>query len=161
MANLLPYAQATGTLEAMLEKIKTASVPEKFSQDFVSTKLMMKGGTARAVIPFIKKMGFVTEDGSPTDRYKEFRNPNKSGHAIACAMREVYETLFEMNEYVYELDITDLKSIVVEATGAKLNSTPVKKIVSTFQLLQKLADFDQETDFNFINGEISFLIEIS
>lgn len=67
MSNNLPYAQAAGTLEKMLDKIKTASVPEKFSSDFVSTKLMMKGGAGRAIIPFIKKMGFVSTDGTPTN----------------------------------------------------------------------------------------------
>ena len=43
----LPYVQVTGTLEKMLDKIKTASVPERFSQDFVSTKLSMKGGSVQ------------------------------------------------------------------------------------------------------------------
>lgn len=141
MANL-PYAQAAGTLENMLGKIKTASVPENFSQDFVSTKLMMKGGSARSIIPFIKKMGLVSTDGSPTERYKKFRNPNKSGQAIAEAMLEVYYELFEMNEYVYELDTSELKALIVEATGAEANSTPVRKVLSTFQVLRNLADFE-------------------
>lgn len=141
MANL-PYAQTAGTLDKMLGKIKTASVPENFSPDFVSTKLMMKGGTARSIIPFIKKMGLVSTDGTPTERYKKFRNPNKSGLAIAEAMREVYEELFEMNEYVYELDNNELKSLIVEFTGAEASSTPVKKVLSTFQTLRNLADFD-------------------
>ena len=45
----IPYAQAPGTLEAMLKKIKTASVPEKFSQDFktvakrIKNKLLILG----------------------------------------------------------------------------------------------------------------------
>ncbi|EAW26259.1 hypothetical protein ATW7_01610 [Alteromonadales bacterium TW-7] len=141
MANL-PYAQAAGTLESMLDKIKTASVPDNFSPDFVSTKLLMKGGSARAIIPFIKKMGLVATDGSPTERYKQIRNPNKFGRAIADAVREVYETLFEMNEYVYELDANELKALVVEATGAEPNSTPVRKILATFQILCGLANFD-------------------
>lgn len=141
MANL-PYAQAAGTLENMLGKIKTASVPENFSPDFVSTKLMMKGGSARSIIPFIKKMGLVSTDGTPTERYKKFRNPSKSGLAIAEAMREVYEELFEMNEYVYELGPNELKALIVECTGAEANSTPVRKVLSTFQALRSLADFD-------------------
>lgn len=141
MANL-PYAQRTSTLEKMLEKIKTASVPVKFTYDFVSTKLMMKGGAGRSVIPIIKKMGFVSVDGTPTTRYKEFRNPSKSGIAIAEAIRELYEPLFEMNEYVYELETNALKGLVVEATGSEANSTVVKKILSTLQALIKLADFD-------------------
>tara|TARA_R110002020_G_scaffold436159_1_gene646358 strand:+ start:135 stop:782 length:648 start_codon:yes stop_codon:yes gene_type:complete len=141
----LPYAQQVGTLEKMLEKIKTASVPEKFSQDFVSTKLSMKGGTARSTIPFIKKMGFVSDDGTPTKRYAAFRNPDKSGAAIADSIREVYADLFDMNEYVYELDSKGLKSLILEATGAEGNSTPVQKTLSTFMALNKIADFDDET----------------
>jgi len=66
MPGNLPYAAAVGTLERILEKIKTASVPERFTQDFVATKLLMKGGTAAAMIPFLKKMGFLSTDGTPT-----------------------------------------------------------------------------------------------
>jgi len=137
----LPYAQLASTLEKMLEKIKEASVPEKFSQDFVSTKLAMKGGTARSTIPFIKKMGLVTSDGTPTQRYIQFRNPDKSGLAIADSMREVYSTLFEMNEYVYELDNASLKSLIVEATGSEAASMPVQKTLATFCALKKIANF--------------------
>lgn len=141
MSNL-PYAQTPATLIGMLDKIKTASVPEKFSQDFVAEELLMKGGTPRAIIPFIKKMGLVRTDGTPTERYKEFRNPAKSGVAIAQAMREVYETLFQMNEYVHDTDPTALKGLIVEATGAEQESSAVQKTLSTFQLLRKIADFD-------------------
>jgi len=142
MSNL-PYVQATGTLESMLEKIKSASVPEKFSQDFVSTKLLLKGGSARAIIPFVKKMGLVSSDGTPTERYKEFRNPHKSEYAIADALRDLYEPLFEMNEYVYDLDTAKLKGLIVEATGAEANSAVVQKTLSTFQALRKRANFEK------------------
>lgn len=141
MANL-PYVTVAGTLETMLEKIKTASVPDKFSQDFVASKLAMKGGSARAVIPFIKKMGLVNTDGTPTDRYKEFRNPEKSGHAIAEAMKDLYSTLFEMNEKAHKLDTNKLKGLIVEATGAEANSAAVQKTLSTFNTLKGIASFD-------------------
>ena len=141
----IPYAQATGTLETMLEKMKTASVPEKFSHDFVATKLGMKGGTPRSIIPFIKKMGFVSADVTPTDRYKEFRNPSLSGKAIADAMKEVYSSLFSANEYANNADTTELKGLVIQVSGLDKNSTPFKKIISTFTALNKLADFESES----------------
>lgn len=156
----LPYVQATSTLEKMLEKIKTASVPDRFSQDYVSTKLSLKGGTARALIPFIKKMGLVTSDGTPTDRYREFRNPEKSGFAIASAMRELFETLFDMNEYVYELENSKLKGLIVEATGAEPNSAVVQKTLSTFSALKKIATFDPE-ESNTTNDSDSRSVENS
>lgn len=142
----LPYAQRTATLITMLDKIKTASVPEKFSQDFVAEKLLMKGGTPRSIIPFIKKMGLVAIDGTPTERYKEFRNPAKSGTAIASAMRELYQQLFEMNEYVHDTNPATLKGLIVEATGSEQNSNVVSKTHSTFQALRKIADFDSVSE---------------
>ena len=108
----------------------------------------MKGGNTRAVIPFIKKMGLVSSDGTPTNRYREFRNPNKSGVAIADSMRELYEVLFEMNEYAYELDPSELKGLIVEATGAEMSSTVVQKTLSTFTALKKRADFEEEDSFS-------------
>lgn len=149
----LPYAQRTSALMSMLDKIKTASVPEKFSQDFVSEKLLMKGGSARSIIPFIKKMGLVASDGTPTERYKEFRNPAKSGAAIAAAIRELYDQLFEMNEYVQDTDTTTLKGLIVEATGAEQNSNAVSKTLSTFQALRKIADFEPASEFTVDNAE--------
>ena len=143
MANL-PYAQRSATLIKMLEQIKKASVPEKFSPDFVSEKLLMKGGTPRSIIPFIKKMGLVGTDGTPNERYKEFRNPAKSGKAIAGAMRELYAPLFEMNEYVQETDQDKLKGLIVEATGAEQNSRVVQMTVATFKALREIADFDSK-----------------
>lgn len=143
MANL-PYVTVAGTLETMLEKIKAASVPDKFSQDFVANKLAMKGGSARSVIPFIKKMGLVHIDGTPTERYKEFRNPEKSGTAIGAAIREVYATLFEMNENAHKLDSNKLKSLIIEATGAESSSTVVQKTLSTFAVLNAMASYEKK-----------------
>jgi hypothetical protein len=161
MANL-PYVTATGTLETMLDKIQTASVPESFSQDFVSTKLAMKGGTARAIIPFIKKMGLASPDGTPTARYAEFRNSSKSEYAIAKCMREIYADLFDMNEYVYELDSNKLKGLIVQATGAEANSAAVQKTLSTFNALKKRADFsvaEKENDID--SAEVVFDVAAS
>jgi hypothetical protein len=34
----------------------------------------MKGGSARPVIPYLKRTGFLGADGTPTPLYKSFRN---------------------------------------------------------------------------------------
>jgi hypothetical protein len=119
MSENLPYSTSTGTLEKLLEKIKTASVPERFTQDFVSTKLSMKGGTAMSCIPFLKKMGFVASDGVPTDLYREFRNPKKSRLAVGKAFRELYDRLYDMNEYVHDAKDQDVLGLIVECTGGE------------------------------------------
>lgn len=142
MAENLPYSASPGTLEKMLEKIKTASSPERFTQDFVSTKLAMKGGTAKATIPLLKKMGLVAPDGSPTDLYGEFRNPAKSRIALGKAFRNLYPRLYEMNEYIHDATDKDVLGAIVECTGGERDSSVTKLTLATFNLLRKHSDFD-------------------
>jgi len=143
MAENLPYSTSVGTLENLLEKVKTASVPERVTQDFVSTKLAMKGGTAMACIPFLKKMGFVASDGTPTDLYREFRNPKKSRLAVGKAFRKLYERLYEMNEYLHDANDQDVLGLIVECTGGEKDSGVTKYTLATLNMLRKLADFDE------------------
>jgi hypothetical protein len=142
LAENLPYVTSVGTLEKMLEKIKTASSPERFTQDFVGTKLSLKGGSANACIPFLKKMGVVGGDGTPTDRYKEYRNPAKSRIAVGKAFVELYSRLYEMNEYVHDATDQDVLGLIVECTGGEHDSQATKLTLSTFNLLRKHADFE-------------------
>ncbi len=146
MAEKLPYSTAAGTLEKILDKIKTASSPERFTQDFVSTKLAMKGGTAKSCIPFLKKMGFVASDGSPTELYREFRNPAKSRLAVGKAFRKLYSRLYEMNEYVHDASDSDVLGLIVECTGGEHDSSVTKLTLATFNMLRKHADFDSNED---------------
>lgn len=74
MSNL-PYAQVPGSLEKMLEKIKTASVPEKFSSDFVSTKLSMRGGQADLLSLLLRKWGLPVQTGLRQKGIKNFVIP--------------------------------------------------------------------------------------
>ncbi|MNJ61141.1 hypothetical protein D3C77_569140 [compost metagenome] len=130
----------------MLEKIKSASVPERFTQDFVSTKLAMKGGTAAACIPFLKKMGFVASDGTPTDLYREFRNPRKARIAVGKAFKKLYQKLYEMNEYIHDATDQEILGLIVECTGGEKDSTVTKSTLSTLNMLRKISDFDIESD---------------
>lgn len=146
MSKKLSYVTSPGTLKSMLERIKEASLPERFTQDFVETKLRMKGGTARSLIPFIKKMGLVSSDGIPTDQYREFRNKLRSGVVIARSMKLIFAELFEMNEYANELSDKELLGLIVQITGGDEKSAVTKYTLSTFKILKEQADFDGKID---------------
>ncbi|WP_345956391.1 DUF5343 domain-containing protein [Pseudomonas fulva] len=155
MADNLPYCNSVGTLSNMLEKIKSASVPERFTQDFVSTKLAMKGGTAAACIPFVKKMGFVASDGTPTEQYKEFRNPRKSRVAVGKAFRKLYEKLYEMNEYVHDASDQEILGLIVECTGGARDSSVTKATLTTINMLRRISDFDGDETIEQSDSELS------
>lgn len=137
----LPYMNAYGRIKTALEKIKTAATPERFTQEYLADTLGMKGGSARPVIPYLKRIGFLGTDGAPTEIYKEFRNEAKSGAAAAKALRAGYAPIFEMNEKAHELNDGDLKGLVVQATGLAESNSSVAAIIGSFKTIKAFADF--------------------
>ena len=137
---------AHGLVPKILEKIQNAKRPERFTQDFLEAKLGHGGGSARAIIPLLKRMGFLGSDGVPQALYDQFRNADTQGPAIAEGMRNAYEELFDQNEYVNELPRAKLTNLVVQVTGQTEGDTITKRIVGTFEALKELADFEANLD---------------
>lgn len=138
----VPYVMAYGVITKTLDKTIQAATPPRFTQDFLATKLAIKGGSAKAVIPFLKRTGFLNSDGTPTELYNQFRNDSLRASAAAKAMRKGFVTLYEMNEYAHDLKDTDLKSLVVQATGMATTSSTVGSIIGSFKALKAYASFD-------------------
>ncbi|HKC81837.1 MAG TPA: DUF5343 domain-containing protein [Gemmatimonadaceae bacterium] len=153
MAEQLPYVPSYGLIAKVLNKIKTAATPDRFTHDFLSTKLGMTGGSARSLPPFLKRIGFLGTDGSPTEIYKRFRNPSESGRAAAAALRAGYRSLYEMNEYAHDLPEKDLKGLLVQATGLEPDSGTVKAILGSFKTLKQFATFEDGEPLKSDEGE--------
>jgi hypothetical protein len=137
----LPYLNAYGNITKALERIKSAATPPRFSQDFLETTLGMTGGGARPVLPFLKRTGFLGPDGTPTELYKEFRNPALAGAAAAKALKIGYAPIYAMDEEAHKLERSKLKGLVVQATGSDANAPSVQAIVKSFEALNAFADF--------------------
>jgi hypothetical protein len=140
----VPYLQAYGNITKALDRIAKASIPPKFNQDFLSTTLDMKGGSARPVIPFLKRAGFIGTDGTPTDLYKQFKNPSARGASAAQGLRNAYKALYGVNEYVHNASEKDLKGLIFQVTGLEEDSKLVPSMVGSFKALKAYADFDAE-----------------
>lgn len=138
----LPYVMAYGVITKALDKIKSAATPDRFTQDFVATKLGMKGGNAKMVIPYLKRIGFIGTDGSPTERYKRFRNPSAAGAAAAEALKQGYKPLFERNENAQDLKDSELKGLIVEATGLEPDGSTIKSVMGSYKALKNYAKFE-------------------
>ncbi len=145
MSAEIPYMSAPGSIVKILEKIKEAATPETFSGDFLKTKLGFNGGNYLTFISWAKKCGLLTSDGTPTQLYKQFRNPSTSELSIASALKQGYSELYTRNEYCHDLDRKGFKGLVMEATGESHDSAKVDRIVSTFFNAKVLADFDSKS----------------
>lgn len=142
MAVTLPYLASPGSIKTGLDKIKAAATPDRVTQDFVTTKLQIKGGTGAALIPYLKKIGFVASDGSPTDLYRQFRNHATAGAAAAAAVKTGYKALEGVNEYFYDLNDKDLLALIVQVTGVEEGNQVAKLTLSTLKTLKAFANFD-------------------
>ena len=125
-----------------LTKLDKAATPDRVTGDFVSTMLKIKGGAGAVVTPFLKKIGLVNTDGTPTDLYRSFRNPATGGVAIATAIKKSYAALGQANEYFYKLNDKELQSLIVQVTGTEPTNSTAKQIFYSLKALMAYADFD-------------------
>jgi hypothetical protein len=97
-----PYVNAYGGIPTLFAAIKTAAVPPKFTQDFMSTSLGLKSSSYRAFIPMLKRLGFIDQDSVPTQAYRDFRDPQQSGAVMARQLKNAYSSLYTANEYAHQ-----------------------------------------------------------
>lgn len=142
MAAKLPYLAWTGLIPKVFDKIQEARRPDRFTRDFLDTKLGYSGGNAQAIIPLLKRLGYLASDGTPTALYDQFRNSSTQGAAMSKAIRNAYGELYDRNEYAHDLTKEKLTGLVTEITGAAKDDSTTKLIVATFEALKKFADFE-------------------
>ncbi|KIC56946.1 DUF5343 domain-containing protein [Microbacterium hominis] len=142
MAETLPYMQSTGLVGKILDAIKSAKTPDRFSQDFLGTVLGFPSGSAKPFISLGKRLSLINSDGTPSDLYKRFRGSvDESKVAMAEAIRTGYAPLYKRNEFADQLDKKKLEGLVKEVTGAEEGSSTLRAIVGTFEALKPYADF--------------------
>jgi len=138
MSNV-PYVNSTGKLRELLEKIKEAQTPTTFTHDFLNTKF---GISERAMIPLLKRLEFLDQNGVPTQIYKDFRNPNQTKNIMAKAIKIGFQDLYAMNEYVESLNDKKLQDLIAQVTESDHDSTVVGATKRTFKILKGFASFD-------------------
>ncbi|ELY4393598.1 DUF5343 domain-containing protein [Cronobacter sakazakii] len=142
--NLPAFMNAPGTISKILDKIKVAATPERFTQGFLSTSLGFSGGGAKAFIPLAKKMGILASDGTPTELYRQFRNTNTaiSKAAMGKALKNAYPDIYARNEYAHKLSKADLEGLLVEMTGLEKGNSSVRAVIGTFESIRAFASFE-------------------
>jgi hypothetical protein len=142
--SVLPYITAPGNIEKALRSIQSAATPPAVSQDFVKTILGIPGGSGNQITSFLKKIGFVNNDGSPSEIYKSFRNPSTAGKAAADSLRVGYAPLYVRNEYMYKLPDDKLRGLIIEETGQSDDSAVVGLVLASIKAVKKFASWSAE-----------------
>lgn len=143
----LPYLTSSGTLKKVLDKIVDAQQPPRFNADFLENVLNLKGGTARATIPIMKKMGFVSSsDGAPTDLYSKFRTNSGRASAALQGLQNGFAEIFRRSTYAHNVPDGKLRDIIVEVTGLPANDPVVTAIRGTFNAVKSFVPANTPID---------------
>lgn len=104
--------------------------------------LDMKSSSHRALLPLLKRLGFLDAANAPTEAYRRVRDDSESGSVVAERLREAYADLFRANEYAHTLSKDELTKKLKSLMGAADDDAVIPYVVATFLELKKLADFD-------------------
>ena len=135
------YLTSAKNLPAVFEAISGAQAPERFTQRFLES-LEFKSTSDRLVISVLKSLGFLADDGRPTERYFAFLDQTQSAIVLAEGIREAYADLFQVNREAHKLQRPDLIGKIKTLSQGQYSESVVDKIALTFSELCKLADFD-------------------
>ncbi|MEP3388539.1 MAG: DUF5343 domain-containing protein [Reichenbachiella sp.] len=131
------YTQAYSQLADFFSKIRDAQAPDKFTNQILKD-LGYKSNNHRAFIPILKSLGFLSSDGTPTQRYHEYRSHSASKSIMGEALKEAYSDIFLIKEFP---DQSDKDLIQGKFKSFHNASDNVAKLhTNTFYALLDLAD---------------------
>ena len=90
------YVQNVGELSDRLNKILAADIPEAFNQGFLNSLGLTKVAD-RKYISVFKTLGFIDENGVPTEKYTLLKSEETRKQALGNAIRNVYSEILNLN----------------------------------------------------------------
>ena len=136
------YLTSTKNLSGILEAIKTAQAPKKFSIRFLGT-LDFKSNADRLIIGVLKGLGFLTPDSAaPTERYFRYLDQTQSSIVLAEGIRGAYADLFQVNINAHKMTKGDVVNKLKTLTRGDYSDSVLSLMGMTFVALCKLADFE-------------------
>lgn len=136
------YTNAYSSLEEFFKRIRDAQAPDKLILQILKD-WGFKSNNHRPFIPLLKSLGFLSGDGTPTQRYQEYRNHSKSKEIMGEALKEAYSDIFLIKANPTESD----RGLIQGKFKSYHNvSDNVAKLhANTFYALLALADLDHKS----------------
>ena len=134
------YTVVNGQLPEFFQKIQDGQAPDKFTQQHLKD-IGFTSTNHRAFIQILKSLGFLTPDGTPTQRYHEYRNRAVCKKVMGTAIKEAYSDLFVIKEKPTAND----KDIIQGKFKSSFNTSDLvaERQAKTFLALLELADLEE------------------
>jgi hypothetical protein len=139
MPDSYPYIISNNKIEPILSRVRSAAKPTRFSRETLNNW----GFTAsndRAMVGVLKELGFLTENGTPTEFYDRLRDPNDWRYVLGERMRDLYADLFAIDTSINVAPDGEIRGAISRVTGK--DDETVRRYYSTFKALAGLAKFE-------------------
>ncbi len=140
MPDQYPYIISNNKIEPALARIRTAAKPERLNQDLV-TKWGFTASNDRALPRVLRMLGFLTENGTPTEAYDRLRDPSDWKKVLAEKVHSTYSDLYSIDPNIHKAPDAEVKGAISRITGKEEES--VRRYFLTFKALAALADFSE------------------
>ncbi len=125
------YLTSAKNLAAILDAIKGAQAPPKFTIRFLES-LEFKSNPDRLVLGVLKSIGFLGEDGKPTERYFKFLDQTQSEIVLADGIRDAYADLFQVNKTANKLSKSEVVGKFKTLSQGQYSDSVLDKMAMTF-----------------------------
>lgn len=133
------YLTSVKNLPAIMAKIVEGTAPNKFTLAHLKG-IGFKSSNDQGILALLKDLHFLSDDGTPLQRYHDYRDASRSQVVMAEAIREAYEDLFHINEKPGPSDRTAIQGKF--KSEHNVSDTVAQKLTATFYALLNIADLD-------------------
>lgn len=135
-----PSTPSPKNVTEIFKKIQSIGVPTTKVTISYLKSIGFKSSYDGYLVSVLKFLGFVTADGSPSDRWQTYRVKKQAGSVMASAIRDTYSELFGTYPNACEESEDTLLDYFKGSTQASDEDT--RLMVQTFRNLCALADFE-------------------
>ena len=135
------YLVNPAKIKSFLAKIQSIGIPAKLTIKEIEG-LGFKSKNDRQLLTMMKALDFVSADGTPTEKWKNYRDKKKAGHVLAEGIRKHYAELFKTYPNAHLESNQTIKDFFRAKTT--LGDQPRKYMLTTFNSLKELAEFKAE-----------------
>lgn len=132
MAEDLPYLPAVGNVSKVLQKIRSAGTPPKFTLEFLK-QLGFGSSQDRGMPRVLKQLGFLDTGSVPTEAYNLYKVPATAGAVLAEGLRVGWAPIFLAEANAQELPAAELTGVFQRVTGQ--SESVARKMATTFRAL--------------------------
>ncbi|TET73857.1 MAG: hypothetical protein E3J56_03465 [Candidatus Aminicenantes bacterium] len=140
MAKFL-YLANPAKIKSFLAKIQSIGIPTKLTIKEIEG-YGFKSKNDRQLLTLMKALDFVSADGKPTEKWKNYRDKKKAGRVLAEEIRKHFAELFNTYPNAHEESNQTIKDFFRAKTEVGPNAR--KYMLTTFNALKELADFKAE-----------------